>query len=182
MKLEIKNLNYNFGNKTIFNDANLDLEFDNLQILGANGAGKTTFLELINKKKINIATGKIQYIKQNILLFDQMTIREHIAIFNISKQIFTDIKKISSELNIDQKIKNLSGGQKQLVHILLGLNKKADLYLLDEPLNNLDKKVKEKLIQHIIDLKINCIFISHEDLKFPNLKYIKIENGALNVV
>lgn len=77
------------------------------------------------------------------------------------------IKKILSELEIDkkalnQKIKNLSGGQKTKLRLAECLSKKANLYLLDEPTNNLDLKTREWLEEYLNKNVESLIVISHD--------------------
>ncbi len=76
-------------------------------------------------------------------------------------------KKILKELkldnvNLNQKIKNLSGGQKTKLRLAECLSKKADLYLFDEPTNNLDLGTREWLEKYINENVKNLIVISHD--------------------
>ena len=77
------------------------------------------------------------------------------------------IKKILKELNMDkdvlkEKIKNLSGGQKTKLRLAECLSKKADLYLLDEPTNNLDLITREWLENYVNEKIKSLIVISHD--------------------
>ncbi len=79
----------------------------------------------------------------------------------------TNIREILKELGIDkkllnQKIKNLSGGQKTKLRLAECLSKKANLYLLDEPTNNLDLTTREWLEKRISANIENLIVISHD--------------------
>ena len=76
-------------------------------------------------------------------------------------------KKILKELNmtqdvLNQKIKNLSGGQKTKLRLAECLSKRAGLYLLDEPTNNLDLTTREWLEMYIETNVKNLIVISHD--------------------
>ncbi len=84
--------------------------------------------------------------------------------FNIEQG---NVRKILKELRIDekilnQKIKNLSGGQKTKLRLAECLSKKANLYLLDEPTNNLDLMTREWLENYIETNVENLIVISHD--------------------
>ncbi len=84
--------------------------------------------------------------------------------FNIEQG---NVRKILKELKIDekilnQKIKNLSGGQKTKLRLAECLSKKANLYLLDEPTNNLDLMTREWLERYIKTNIENLIVISHD--------------------
>lgn len=95
-------------------------------------------------------------------------------------------KKILKELEMDetllnQKIKNLSGGQKTKLRLAECLSKKANIYLLDEPTNNLDLKTREWLEDYINGSIENLLVISH-DRYFLNKvvdKVLDLENKQI---
>lgn len=103
--------------------------------------------------------------------------------FNIEQK---STKDILGELKIDrtlmnQKIKNLSGGQKTKLRLAECLSKKADLYLLDEPTNNLDLNTREWLEKYVNSNIENLIVISH-DRYFLNKvadKVLDLENKKI---
>ncbi len=84
--------------------------------------------------------------------------------FNMEKG---STRKILKELkmnkkNLNQKIKNLSGGQKTKLRLAECLSKKADIYLLDEPTNNLDLSTREWLEKYVNENIETLIVISHD--------------------
>lgn len=94
--------------------------------------------------------------KYNLLLADYS--------LNMEKE---ETKNILKELNIhkkdlNKKIKNLSGGQKTKLRLAECLSKKADLYLLDEPTNNLDLQTREWLEKYINKNVKSLLVISHD--------------------
>ena len=92
----------------------------------------------------------------NLLLTDPSTNSEQRS----TKEILKELKMDKKLLN--QKIKNLSGGQKTKLRLAECLSKKADLYLLDEPTNNLDLTTREWLEAYINTNIENLIVISHD--------------------
>ncbi|MBT3397628.1 ABC-F family ATP-binding cassette domain-containing protein [archaeon] len=92
----------------------------------------------------------------NLLLTDPSTNSEQRS----TKEILKELKMDKKLLN--QKIKNLSGGQKTKLRLAECLSKKADLYLLDEPTNNLDLTTREWLEAYINNNIENLIVISHD--------------------
>ena len=77
-----------------------------------------------------------------------------------TRKILKELKMDEKDLN--QKIKNLSGGQKTKLRLAECLSKKADIYLLDEPTNNLDLNTREWLEEYIKKNIITLIVISHD--------------------
>jgi len=77
-----------------------------------------------------------------------------------TKEVLEELKIDNSLLN--QKIKNLSGGQKTKLRLAECLSKKANLYLLDEPTNNLDLQTREWLENYLNKNVENLIVISHD--------------------
>ncbi len=97
-------------------------------------------------------------------------------------------KKILEELEIseklmNQKIRNLSGGQKTKLRVAECLSKEAELYLLDEPTNNLDLKTREWLEKYINENIKNLIVISHDRYFLNKIvdKVWDLENKTIKV-
>ncbi len=109
------------------------------------------------------------YLPQYALLLSNLTINEHIKLYlknSDSQKQFTNIcNSLNFHKSFDLKVKLLSKGQKQKVAIALCLAQAADIYVLDEPLNYLDRKSKSKL-NELINLKkrdSTIIIVDHED-------------------
>ncbi len=135
-----------------------------------------TFEEYLNEKKKELEKRKKQlekeignpkiYEDENKFnsLMDEYNLLLTDSSFNIEQG---STRKILKELKIDkkllnQKIKNLSGGQRTKLRLAECLSKKANLYLLDEPTNNLDLMTREWLEEHIETNIENLIVISHD--------------------
>jgi ATP-binding cassette subfamily E protein 1 len=145
-------------------------------VLGANAIGKTTFIKMIAGElkpdntiidmKLKVAY-KPQYIKydENLLVMDLFNKND------IDKAIFN--AEIKNQLELDpimnQKIKNLSGGELQKVAIAYVLSKETDIYLLDEPSAFLDieqRLLVANVIKSIINKKEKSALIVDHDLLF----------------
>jgi len=177
--ISIENLSFKYDNDKKVID-NLDFHIkrgEKIKIAGNNGVGKSTLVKLISglysdyqgKIKINgndctsynidSIRKKISYIEQDPYFFAG-TIEENLIIVNPNTNK-EKAKEILLKLEFDKKLEdkienggiNLSGGEKQKLSIARGIIKDSDVYIFDEPLNNLDKNTKEKLkeIECIID-------------------------------
>ncbi len=155
-------------------------------LLGKNGAGKSTLLECImnirqfqsgelmlwgyswddlpQEKRVKIA-----YVSQETQGFEWM--RSHDFIDYIGGFFPTYDKEYAKKLLLDwgvvadQKIEELSKGQKQIVHVIQALSVKPELLILDEPVAHLDTALRRKFIAELVDLtcekKMTVLFSSH---------------------
>ena len=137
---------------------------------------KKTFNEFIVDKKVELEKKKIAFetelgnpeIYENEDKFNHVIDNYNLLLSDPSAK--TEIKKIIEILNkldmdediLNQKISELSGGQKIKLRIAECLAKEADLYLLDEPTNHLDLKTLEWIEDHLKENVKSLIVISHD--------------------
>lgn len=190
--LELKNIQKVFGNNVVVNDVSLNIEPGKfITFLGPSGCGKTTILRMIagfynldggsislNGKKIdNLAPQKrnTPMVFQEYALFPHMNVYDNISyglkVQRLSKMdIDNKVKEALELLNLigmENRFPNqLSGGQQQRVAIARALVNNTELLLLDEPLSNLDAKLREsvrvELRQIQKKLGITMIYVTHD--------------------
>ena len=167
--LEIKDLCKKFDNKTVLDNINISLKKGVIVgLLGKNGAGKTTLIKLINDlltitsgeilingKKIGIESKKvIAYLPERTYLNKQMRVNEVIDYFNDFYDNFDKDKafKLLNDLKIDtnQKLSKMSKGMQEKVQLVLVMSRKADLYILDEPLGGVDPATRDYILDTIL--------------------------------
>jgi len=140
-----------------------------LGLLGPNGGGKTTFLKiaagilsstsgemLIDGKKPGIYTKSIvSYLPDVNYLYKWMRIKDSVEFFKDFYEDFDVIKakELLEFMKLDEnaKIKTLSKGMLEKLHLSLVLSRKAKLYILDEPLAGVDPTAREKIIDAILN-------------------------------
>ena len=168
--LMVNNLYKKIGNKKIIKDLNLSLNKGRvLGILGPNGKGKTTLLNIISgiKKatsgdvlidgiKVSSETKKsVSFLQERNTLSNWMTIKDSVEFYKDFFQDFNEekVKELLAFMNLDEKlkIKSLSKGMLEKLHLSLTLSRKAKLYILDEPISGIDIVTREKIIKAIID-------------------------------
>jgi multiple sugar transport system ATP-binding protein len=194
--IEIQNLSKHFDNVRAVNGVDLSIpEGELLVILGPSGCGKTTLMRMIaglekpTAGEISIG-GKdvtdlpprvrpIAMVFQSYALYPHMTVFNNIAFplkahGNISKtQIRDKVEWAATILGIktllDRKPRQLSGGERQRVALARALVKEPKVLLLDEPLSNLDAKLRasarDELQQFQRRLGITTIFVTHDQIE-----------------
>lgn len=167
--LEIKNLYKNYGEKQVLNNITLTVPRGKIiGLLGKNGTGKTTLIKLINglltstegeiifegkkigpQSKLNIA-----YLPERTYLDKSMTINETLKFF---KEFYSNFdidkaKDLLKKLDLDenQKIIKMSKGMQEKVQLVLVMSRKADLYILDEPLGGVDTATRDYILDTIL--------------------------------
>lgn len=138
-------------------------------LLGPNGSGKTTLIKLMNGiirptkgdiyidgKKPGVYTKSIvSYLPDRTYFADWMTTRDMVNMFSEFYDDFDRYKaeKMCASLNISMgdRIKTMSKGTKEKVQLILVMSRKADLYLLDEPIAGVDPAARDYILTTIIN-------------------------------
>ena len=167
--LEIKDLNKSFDNKKVLKDINITLSSGKIVgLLGKNGAGKTTLIKLINDlltptsgeilvngNKVGVESKKvISYLPERTYLNKQMKVSEVLEYFKDFYDNF-DYKKAKRllkdlDLDINQRLAKMSKGMQEKVQLVLVMSRKADLYILDEPLGGVDPATRDYILDTIL--------------------------------
>ena len=166
---ECKGLTKKYGNKVALNHVDLSLESGRIVgLLGPNGSGKTTMLKLANGlltpteggifidgKKSGIETkAVVSYLPDADYLLDWMNVGELLKMF---RSFYDDFRydralKMLDELHIQlkDKLKNLSKGNKEKVQLVLAMSREAKVYFLDEPIGGVDPAARDYILRTII--------------------------------
>lgn len=211
--LEIKNINFSYSGKKILNAISFKVNRGEIvSILGENGSGKTTLLKLIagleqlkegeiffNNKKVagpedKLIAGhpEIKMIFQDFRLEKNITVEENIRkllppLKEDEKNRRTNRLLMLCKLKVQaqQKVEELSGGEKQRLSIARALVENPAVILMDEPFSNLDGLVKvefKQILFHALkSLNISAVFVTHDPidaLKFSD-QVLVFKNGKL---
>ena len=191
----LKNLVKKWGNVPVVKNINLTINPSEFFVfLGPSGCGKTTILRMIagleevsagevfigNKKVNDLEPRKrdIAMVFQNYGLYPHMTVRNNIAyplkVRKIPKKhhealVLEASKKVRMENFLDRKPRQLSGGQHQRVALARAIVRRPKIFLMDEPLSNLDAKLRIttrseiKKLQN--ELKVTTIYVTHDQVE-----------------
>ncbi|NKB98922.1 MAG: ATP-binding cassette domain-containing protein [Pseudomonadales bacterium] len=180
MLLQVKNLSYSRGTKTLFNDLDLSVSaHDKIGLVGHNGCGKTSLLNLISGQAEPDAGERIVQRGLRIGLMEQFippTISNLSLLDAVSKALptenqTTELWRAEAELNalgfteqqFGQTISELSGGQQNLALFARARLQDPDLLLMDEPGNHMDVLALQQLKRYLDQARdITFIMISHD--------------------
>lgn len=192
VEIKINNAIKRYGDNTIIGDLSLDVrEGEFFTLLGPSGCGKTTLLRMIagfnsieggdfyfNDKRINDidpAKRNIGMVFQNYAIFPHLTVKDNVAFGLKNKkvpkeQIEVETTKFMKLMHIDQYAdrlpERLSGGQQQRVALARALVIQPDVLLMDEPLSNLDAKLRVEMRTVIKQIQnnvgITTVYVTHD--------------------
>jgi multiple sugar transport system ATP-binding protein len=209
--VSIRDLSLNFGNVKVLQNLNLDIaQGEFIVLLGPSGCGKSTLLNCIaglldvSEGQIFIGGKNVTWLEpkdrgigmvfQSYALYPQMTVERNLS-FGLrvagmpKNEIEQRVKRAAEILQIEpllqRKPANLSGGQRQRVAIGRALVRDVDVFLFDEPLSNLDAKLRSDLRVEIKRLhqrlKNTMIYVTHDQIEALTLadRIAIMKNGVI---
>ncbi|MDB9822653.1 sn-glycerol-3-phosphate ABC transporter ATP-binding protein UgpC [Deltaproteobacteria bacterium] len=209
--VKLRNIHKSFDELEVLHNINMDVgEGEFIVLVGPSGCGKSTTLRLIagledatrgeviiNDRVVNLIEPhhrNIAMVFQNYALYPHKNVRENIT-FGLKrarapKEIINErLEKASKILELkdllDRKPAQLSGGQKQRVAMGRALVRDADLFLFDEPLSNLDAKLRHQMRSEIRrihrEYRTTSIYVTHDQVEAMTLgdKVIVMRNGFI---
>ena len=191
-RISVKDAVKRYGNNTVIPDLNLEIGDGELfTLLGPSGCGKTTLLRMIagfnsieggdiffNEKRINDmdpSKRNIGMVFQNYAIFPNLSVRDNVAFGLKNRKVDkAEIKKRTDEfLNLmqimqyaDRMPNQLSGGQQQRIALARALVISPDVLLMDEPLSNLDAKLRLEMRYELQRLHVETgstfVYVTHD--------------------
>ena len=214
-KVILKNLVKSYdGKKNIIDGINLEInDKEFIVLVGSSGCGKSTILRLISgleditsgeilidEKVVNHIHPKdrdIAFVFQSYALYPHMSVYDNIA-FGLKmrkfdkKTIDEKVKKAAKALNLedllDRKPKQLSGGQRQRVALGRAIVRNPKVFLMDEPLSNLDANLRVHMRAEIKrlhrDLQTTFIYVTHDQTEALTMgdRIVVLDKGVIQQV
>lgn len=168
--IEIKNVSKSYGKKQALNNINITIEPGKIYgLLGPNGSGKTTLIKLINDlltptsgeilikgQKPGIESKKIiSYLPERTYLNMNFKVKE---LLNYFEEFYENFNKTKAQellkkldINEEDKLKTMSKGTKEKVQLILVMSRKADIYILDEPIGGVDPASRDYILETILN-------------------------------
>jgi len=195
--LSLRGVTKRFGEITALNEVDLDLASGELLVvLGPTGAGKTTLLRTIvglespeagtvsiegaDVTAVAPAERNIALVFQNFSLYSRWTVRENMAFplrapgrelpeSEIKERVEWAAEMLKIAHLLDRPSPRLSGGEMQRVAIGRAIVRRPRMFLMDEPLTNLDAKLREELRVELVrlqrELKVPTVFVTHDQVE-----------------
>lgn len=193
--VSLQSLSKRFANYVVVKDIDLEIaEGEFVVLVGPSGCGKTTTLRMI--AGLEIPTGgtiligdrdvtdldppdrKIAMVFQSYALYPHMTIAENLGFAlklagtpkeEIKQRVSSVAVTLDIERYLNAKPRTLSGGQRQRVALGRAIIREPDVFLFDEPLSNLDAKLRTVMRNEIIrlhkSLKATMIYVTHDQIE-----------------
>jgi multiple sugar transport system ATP-binding protein len=213
-EVELKNVGKKFGNVVAVDDFSLTINHGEFMVfVGPSGCGKTTTLRMIagleditfgeifiDGRKVNLVPPKdrdIAMVFQNYALYPHMSVYQNMA-FGLKlkkvpkEEIDRRVKETAGMLGIfdflKRKPKELSGGQRQRVALGRAIVRTPKVYLFDEPLSNLDAKLR---VQMRLELKklheqigTTSIYVTHDQIEAMTMgdRIVVMKDGKVQQV
>lgn len=213
MKVSLKNIGKKYEGREEFTLRNINLEIEDKDfcvILGPSGCGKTTLLRMIaglnsitegdllfNDKRMNKVPSKdrdIAMVFQSYALYPHMTVYDNMA-FSLSmrkerKSVIDERVREAAELlqitnYLHSKPSDISGGQRQRVALGRAMVRKPRVFLMDEPLSNLDAKLREHMRVELVrlhkSLETTSIYVTHDQTEAMTMatKIVLMNEGKI---
>ncbi len=181
--LEVHSLTKKYGNVTALNDLNFELESGHIiGLLGPNGSGKTTLIKLIcgllqptsgnitvEGNPVGVESKKvISYLPDTTYLGKTSSVQETINYFSDFYEDFDKARAYDmlAKLGIEPgaRLRTLSKGTREKVQLILVMSRRADLYILDEPIAGVDPAARDYILNTIIsnyDEKASILISTH---------------------
>lgn len=215
-KISLKHIYKKYDNspKTAVSDFNLEIEDKEFIVfVGPSGCGKSTTLRMIagleeitegdlfiNGVRMNDVAPKdrgIAMVFQSYALYPHLSVYENIG-FGLKirgvnkKKRDQDIRETAELLGLtqflDRKPKELSGGQRQRIALGRAIVKKSEIFLMDEPLSNLDAKLRSQMRKELVELQrelgSTCIYVTHDQTEAMTMatRIVCMKDGEIQQV
>lgn len=194
-QIEFRNVTKAFDKVKVIEDLDLVIPDGKFTVLvGASGCGKTTLLRMIagigpatsgqvlldGKDITDMAPGKrdIAMVFQNYAIYPTMSVRENIEFGLKNNKVPKEerlrrITEVAASVGLteylDRKPSTLSGGQRQRIALARAMVKQPKVFLMDEPLSNLDAKLRASMRTELIELherlKTTFVYVTHDQVE-----------------
>ncbi len=210
----LKNVKKIYDKKVVIDGVDLEIKDKEFIVLvGASGCGKSTILRmiagleeisggeiLIGDKKVNNIHPKdrdIAFVFQSYALYPHMTVRENIAFglkmrkvdkATIDKKVKEAAEILDLTEYLDRRPKQLSGGQRQRVALGRAIVRNPKVFLMDEPLSNLDAKLRVQMRSEIKKLheklQTTFIYVTHDQTEALTMgdRIVVLDKGHIQQV
>jgi sn-glycerol 3-phosphate transport system ATP-binding protein len=193
--VELENIKKRFGKNEVIHGVSIDIaDGEFIVIVGPSGCGKSTLLrmvaglESVSEGEIRIGGERVNekepmarniaMVFQNYALYPHMSVRQNMAYGlkiarlpppEIEEKVAEAAKLLQLEPYLDRKPRQLSGGQRQRVAMGRAIVREPAVFLFDEPLSNLDAKLRVQMRLEIKELQskigVTALYVTHDQVE-----------------
>lgn len=212
--ISLRHVEKYFDATEVIHDLSLDIQDGEfIAVVGPSGSGKSTVLRLLSGLE-NVSAGTIEIagrdvttlhpkkrnvamVFQNYALYPHMTVEKNILfgmrIRGESKAARQEaLQRVTETLQLDgllqRKPRQLSGGQRQRVAMARAIVRKPEVFLMDEPLSNLDAKLRNEVRLSIMalhrQLKTTTVYVTHDQVEAMTMadRIVVLRNGVIQQI
>lgn len=213
-EIKFQNVSKSFGASRVIDNLNLTIQDGSFTVLvGPSGCGKTTLLRMIagigpqsdgqifidGSDVTNVAPGQrgVAMVFQNYAIYPTMSVYGNIE-FGLKnnkvpkeerKRLIHEVaEKVGLEEYLDRSPSTLSGGQRQRVALARAMSKNPKVFLMDEPLSNLDAKLRSAMRVELIELhrklKTTFVYVTHDQVEAMSMAdtIILMDHGVIQQI
>lgn len=185
-----------YSERVLLNDVNFSIHRgEKVGVIGTNGMGKSTLLKIIagieEADQGEIIKGNkvhIRYLPQTPVLEKNMTVLEAVLKDNINEinqwSVESEAKTVLQELGLtdyEQKVEELSGGQKKRAALANAVLAPVEILILDEPTNHLDDEMSQWLEEYLIRFRGAVLLVTHDRYFLDRVvtRIVEVDKGQL---
>ena len=201
--VKIKDLQFGYGKKPLFKHFNFWVPSGQVCLItGINGVGKSTLLRLIagvlkpqqgqieyDPRLGPAPRNKIGFISDSLSIYENLRVDRlidlHLSVFNVKH--FDDALVRHTRISSRDKVRDLSKGQRTILHLSLILSTQPELLLIDEVIHGLDAYLRklflDEVIRHLSEREITVVFVNvnFHDIESLVDRVVLLKNGAIAV-
>lgn len=198
--INLENVSKTWGLKTLLDGVSLGVQTgERIGIVGVNGGGKTTLLEVLTGieppdagRVSHTSDLRMAVVTQRFLLDDALTVGQAV-VEPLGLQTFewasnARVREVLqgtgvAELGLDTPVGQLSGGERRRVNLAAALVQDLDLVVLDEPTNHLDVEGVQWLADHLLARKVAVVVVTHDRWFLDTVATLtwEVHDGAVDV-
>jgi len=212
--VKVKNLSKSFGEKLVLDDISFEIKDKEFCVLvGPSGCGKSTLLRIVAGLEVqtngDVSIGKdvvnstppkdrdIAFVFQSYALYPHLNVFDNIAfslkVKKVPKETIKEkVEGVAKTLGLGdllhRKPKELSGGQRQRVALGRAIVREPKVFLMDEPLSNLDAKLRIQMRSEIKKLQqklgVTCIYVTHDQVEALTMgdRIVVLDGGKIQQI
>lgn len=213
-RIRIDNIEKDYGSMTVLHDCSLEIRDNEFVVLvGPSGSGKTTLLRLIagletitrgdlyfDETRVNdldVSDRDIAMVFQNYGLYPHMSVFDNMAFglrrrklpkAEIEEKVRNTAKLMNLESFLERRPKQLSGGQRQRVALGRAIVRDPEVFLLDEPLSNLDAQLRVQMRSEILrvhrSVDATAVYVTHDQVEAMTMgdRIVVMDHGRIQQV